>query len=112
MSSANRTQTAIELLNDDHRRITELFATYDAAKHAGDVARKREIAEAACVELALHNEVEEELFYPRVRECAGRQLLDEAEVEHATACQLIATLGTLSADDPRFDATFAVLGHY
>ena len=39
-------------------------------------------------------------------------LLDEAEVEHASAKELIAQLESMTAEDPKFAATFKVLGEY
>jgi hypothetical protein len=57
-----------------------------------------------------HASIEEEIFYPAAREVEDAEsLLNEAEVEHNTAKDLIATLDSMDASDPMFSATFTVL---
>jgi hemerythrin-like domain-containing protein len=57
--------------------------------------------------------VEEELFYPAVRDAIDADdLLDEAEVEHASAKQLITELAAMQPGDDLYDAKFTVLGEY
>lgn len=52
-------------------------------------------------------------FYPAAREAIDEQeLLDEAEVEHASAKELIAQLESMGPDDELYDATVTVLGEY
>src|SRR5690606_9261313 len=54
-----------------------------------------------------------EIFYPALREVLEEQdLLDEAEVEHATAKDLITQLEGMDADEPLYDAKVTVLGEY
>jgi hemerythrin-like domain-containing protein len=63
--------------------------------------------------LTIHSRVEEELFYPALREAIDADdLLDEAEVEHASARQLITELAAMQPGDDLYDAKFAVLGEY
>jgi hemerythrin-like domain-containing protein len=67
----------------------------------------------ACTKLTVHATVEEEIFYPAAREVPEADaLLNEAEVEHGTAKDLIAKLDEMSADDEMFDANFTVLSEY
>jgi len=47
--------------------------------------------------LTVHATIEEEIFYPAAR-------LDEAEVEHASAKELIAQIELMKASDPLYDA--------
>jgi len=57
--------------------------------------------------------VEEEIFYPAVREAIGDgDLLDEAAVEHGSAKALIARLEGMEPGDDCYDATVTVLGEY
>jgi hypothetical protein len=53
------------------------------------------------------------LCHVGVREAIGEDdLMDEAEVEHASAKQLIAKLGAMKPNEPLYDANFTVLGEY
>jgi hypothetical protein len=57
--------------------------------------------------------VEEELFYPEAREAIdAMDIMDEAEVEHTVAKQLIEELKVMQPNDPLYDAKFTVLGEY
>ncbi len=61
----------------------------------------------------MHTMLEEEIFYPAVREAIGDEdLLNEAAVEHETARMLIDQLENMGPDDPNYFATFTVLGEY
>jgi hemerythrin superfamily protein len=63
--------------------------------------------------LTVHAEAEEEIFYPAAREAIEEQdLLDEAEVEHASAKDLIAQIEAMDSSDPLYDAKVTVLGEY
>lgn len=65
----------------------------------------------------MHTRIEEDIFYPRVREAMeDDSLLDEAEQEHAQAKELIARIQGMDADDEGYDDTVqqlakAVLAH-
>ena len=77
------------------------------------VQRNREIALRICKELTVHATVEEELFYPFLREnIEETDLVDEAEVEHATAKDLIAQIEAAEEVDDMFDAKVKVLKEY
>lgn len=101
---------AIEMLKADHRRVEGLFEKYEQARRR---AEKSKIAQQICLELTIHAELEEEIFYPACREHVDDPLLDEAQVEHDTAKILTAeiAMGTPQAD-PFFDAKVSVLAEY
>ena len=89
-----------------------MFKDFEKLKN-GDVAEKDALVQEACTELTIHAQLEEEIFYPAVREAIGeRELLDEAEVEHVTAKDLIAQLETMAPSEECYDAKFTVLGEY
>jgi hemerythrin superfamily protein len=107
---------AIELLIQDHKEVKALFKQYDKlAQNDGDDDEKLQIAQEICMKLTVHATVEEELFYPAAREVLGEDvdLVDEADVEHASAKELIAQLEASSIDeDDHYDAKVKVLGEY
>jgi len=59
----------------------------------------------------VHAQIEEEIFYPALRQAvpAAADVLDEAEEEHAQAKSLIAQIRALRAADPAADALVAEL---
>jgi hemerythrin superfamily protein len=107
---------ACALLDADHRAVKKLFNQYDEL--AGSTAQRSiqqrlEIAREICTQLTVHAQIEEEIFYPRLRQAFKKtDLLAEAEVEHATAKELIAQIESASAPDEQFDARVKVLGEY
>ena len=106
-------QDAFALLTADHRRVKSLFKEFDSLKDEGDDDEKAALVETICTELKVHAQVEEEIFYPAVREAIeDDDLMDEADVEHASAKQLIAQLEQLDVGGDHYDATVTVLGEY
>lgn len=108
---------AIALLMDDHKRVKGLFAEFKKFEDSDKVGfddLKQELMDAACGELKIHAQVEEELFYPRVRVALPDEdaLMNEADVEHAGATELIAQIENGNATDPMTCARFTVLGEY
>ena len=106
---------AIAMLREDHKRVDALFKRFDKIKDEAQHTQKQALVDEICVELTIHATLEEEILYPAARDALGEnghELLDEAEVEHATAKDLIAQLETASPGDKLYDAKVAVLGEY
>lgn len=107
---------ACTLLEADHRKVKKMFKDYEElaqSKARGAAQKKRELAQEICLELTVHTQIEEEIFYPAVREAIkDTDLLDEAEVEHASAKDLIAQIQEAQEVDDMFDAKVTVLGEY
>ena len=107
---------ACDLLDADHRAVKKLFNEFDSL--SGSQARRSleqraSIAKEICQQLTVHAQIEEEIFYPALREALkDTDLLAEAEVEHATAKDLIAQIEAASEPDEQFDAKVKVLGEY
>ena len=117
MSTSRKTTTkhdAISLLTADHKEVKALFSKYDKlVKNDAEDDVKQDLAEQICMMLTVHATVEEELFYPAAREAIDEpDLIDEADVEHATAKDLIAQIQAASPDDEMYDAKVKVLGEY
>lgn len=105
---------AIELLEADHRKVEALFEQYEDEKE-GDEDARREIAKKICGELTVHAQLEEEIFYPWLRENLDEDdmdMLEEAYVEHAGAKDLIAQIESATEVDSAFDAKVKVLSEY
>ena len=101
---------AIKLLKDDHKEVKTYFKEYE---DLDDEAEKQALAEKICLALTVHAQIEEEIFYPAAREAIDDDdLLDEAEVEHGSAKQLIAEIMAMKAGDRLFDAKVTVLGEF
>ena len=95
-------------LRADHARVRAMF--HEFAMLDGDEEERRErLVDDLCDELTLHAMLEEELFYPALRAVVDGNLLDNAELEHDSARELILQLETLFPDDDFFNATVAVL---
>lgn len=105
---------ALELLDADHRAVKSLFDEFrQLSVHKASGSKRRAVAEQICLELTIHTRLEDEIFYPRVREAIrDDDLLDEAEVEHAGAKELIAQILSMKAEDELYDAKVTVLGEY
>lgn len=109
-TSATRPADAIKLLRDDHREVKNWFKEYEKLE---DEDKREALARKICAALTVHARIEEEIFYPALRESIEDQdLLDEAAVEHASAKQLIAEIESMSPDEELFDAKVKVLGEY
>lgn len=104
---------AITMLMEDHANVRKLFKQYEKLREKAGDDEKVALVEKICSELKLHTELEEEIFYPAAREALEEQdLLDEAEVEHASAKDLIAQLESMQPGDDLYDAKVTVLGEY
>ena len=102
---------AIALLKQDHRTVSALFEEFEKA----DEEEQSAIAQRVCQLLTVHATIEEELLYPAAKEAFDDEdddLVNEAEVEHGSAKELIAKIEGMSSDDEHFKATVKVLGEY
>lgn len=105
---------AVALLEADHKEVKQMFKAYgELVKSDGDSTQKQALAEEICASLTVHATIEEEIFYPAVRQAIDEQdLLDEAEVEHASCKDLITQIQSMDPDDELYDARVTVLGEY
>jgi hemerythrin superfamily protein len=106
-------QDATQILTADHKKVSKIFAEFEKSKE--DSEQKQTLVKMACDELTIHAQIEEEIFYPALHEAlkeSDEELVDEAEVEHATIKQLVETLRTSDPEDRLYDANVTVLSEY
>ena len=114
-SRSSADQDAVAKLKSDHDEVRKLFDQYEKNKNKMSAEEKEDLVDTICGELIVHAQIEEELFYPAVRALADQkldELLDEAEVEHNGAKDLIAQLEDATPEEPLYDAKVTVLGEY
>jgi hemerythrin-like domain-containing protein len=106
----NESQDAIALLTKDHREVAEMFEQFEQLSDRAKASKKR-LVDQITTALKLHTQIEEEIFYPAVREASDAlgDSVDEAVVEHAAAKDLIAQLEEMDPDDELYDAKVKVL---
>ena len=98
---------AITLLKEDHREVKKLFKDFEDAKGDG---RKQKLAHQICLELSVHAELEESIFYPACEGIVDEEELKEGYVEHDAAKLLIAEIvANEGGGDDFFDTKVKVL---
>ena len=107
-----KSDDAVAMLTADHLKVKSLFEQFAQLKSEDDAYdQKAALVLRICQELTVHAQLEEELFYPAVRDAIDDQdLMDEATVEHDCAKELIAQLQEMEPEDDLFDAKVTVLG--
>ena len=116
MPTTRGEKDACDLLDADHRAVKRMFKEYEELTNSRgrSIAQKKlDLARQICHELTVHAQIEEELFYPALREVLkDTDAVAEAEVEHQSAKDLIAQIEGMAEADEMFDAKVKVLGEY
>jgi len=109
---ASKAQDEIAVLKADHAAVKKMFSEFEKLKQdEADENEKGALATKICEAVSVHAQAEEEIFYPAVRAAIDDDdLMDEADVEHAGAKDLIAQLEDMKPGDDHFDAKVTVLG--
>ena len=103
--STDAPRDAIALLKEDHRTVSALFEEFEKA----DEEEQSTIAQRVCQLLTVHAQIEEEILYPAAKQAfegeeEEEDLVNEAEVEHGSAKELIAKIEGMTHDDGHFKA--------
>ena len=105
--------TALDVLKQDHAQVSKLFKQFERFHKSEDGEGMRLCAQAVCKALAVHAQIEEEIFYPALREAAeADDALDEADVEHSHIKELVGEIEGGGPGDDRFEARVKVLSEY
>jgi hypothetical protein len=93
------------MIRADHTRVMAAFHRYklDAAP-----AMRQALAGSICLALEVHAQVEEEIFYPAMRE-ADASILEKLEPEHEEMRRLMTMLRSLEPADAQYDQTLMEL---
>ena len=103
---------ALEMLKEDHAKVQKAFKEFEKLDRE-DIETMKQMVHTVCEDLKVHTTLEEEIFYPAVREAIDDEdIMNEAMVEHDTAKMLIEQLENMGPEDPNYHATFTVLGEY
>lgn len=103
---------ACDLLDADHVAVKHLFVEYARLAFGADpaAADRQALAQRICQDLTVHAQIEEEIFYPALRQATGASdLLDHAKEEHEQAKDLVAQIEGLGAAGPEMDDLVARL---
>ncbi len=102
---------AITLLTADHNRVRGLFARWQEAHEGEDQELMQTLAQEIFTELQVHTTIEEEIFYPRVKDANDEvsELVDEGYEEHHVAKTLMEEMQTLEPGSDQWVAKMTVL---
>ena len=97
---------ATKLLKEDHTKVKGLFREYEAAGERAFKTRLR-LFQKMKEELQIHSKIEEEIFYPAVREARTKKaiaIVDESVEEHAKVENLLTEISALQPEEEEFDS--------
>ena len=96
-----------DMIRLDHSHVLATFQQF----HAGNsVEKKQALVNSACLALEMHAQLEEEIFYPALRELApDTVIVEKSYSEHAEMRTLIARLRGMHPAELAFNSTFMEL---
>ena len=100
---------ATDLLKKQHRQVEKLFKQVEKTE---DPRQRRKLLDQIAADLKMHTQIEEEIFYPAVREVGtskAEEMVDEAFEEHHVVDLVLAELPQVDPEDERFEAKMTVL---
>jgi hypothetical protein len=95
-----------KMIRMDHTHVMAVFHKYEADTPA---RVKKGLVDTICLAVEIHAQLEEEIFYPALREVSDNEVLRKSEPEHYEMKQLIGRLRTMEAGDAMMDSTFYAL---
>ncbi|HEY7668727.1 MAG TPA: hemerythrin domain-containing protein [Actinomycetota bacterium] len=100
---------AITLLKDDHDTVKGILEKLDATTERG-VKTREELFTRIKRELEVHEAIEEEVFYPALKEHPkAKELVLEAYEEHNVVDMVMAEIETVPFEDETWGAKFTVM---
>ena len=100
---------AISLLEEDHRKMKKLLSDLESTTERG-VKTREELFATVKEELTVHETIEEEIFYPALKEHPKtKEITLEAYEEHHVVDMVMAEIEGVPYDDERWGAKFKVM---
>ncbi len=105
---------ATAMLRDDHRKVRELFSEYESLADGAPVGSRLDLFLEIQRELAVHSDLEEEIFYPAIESLRSKDgeagdLVREAREDHQEVRTLLDELADLEPEDEAFDERMKIL---
>ena len=100
---------ATDLLKRQHREVKGLFKRIEDTENSSE---RRKLMTTIAQELKVHTTIEEEIFYPAMREVQSKkaeQMVNEAYEEHHVVDLVLRELPQVDPEDERFEAKMTVL---
>ena len=100
---------AIALLKKQHKEVKGLFKKIEKTENA---RQRRQLMDEITTALEGHTTIEEEMFYPAVKELETKkaeEMVAEAFEEHHVVKLVLAELPKVDPEDERFEAKMTVL---
>ena len=100
---------ATDLLKKQHREVKGLFKKLEKTENGSE---RRKLMETLAQDLQMHTTIEEEIFYPALREVESKKaekMVNEAYEEHHVVKLVLAELPKVDPQDERFEAKMTVL---
>jgi hemerythrin-like domain-containing protein len=100
---------AMSLLKEDHRKVKKLLAELESTTERG-VKTREELFMKVKQELVVHEALEEEIFYPALKEHPKtKEIALEGYEEHHVVDTVMAEIEGVAYDDEKWGAKFTVM---
>jgi hemerythrin-like domain-containing protein len=103
------TMDAMSLLKEDHRKVKKMLAELESTTERG-VKTREELFTKVKQELVVHEAIEEEIFYPALKEHPKtKEIALEGYEEHHVVDTVMAEIEGVAYDDEKWGAKFTVM---
>ncbi len=100
---------AMSLLKEDHRKVKRMLAELESTTERG-VKTREELFTRVKKELVIHEAIEEEIFYPALKEHPKtKEIALEGYEEHHVVDTVMAEIEGVAYDDEKWGAKFTVM---
>ena len=102
---------ALELLTGDHNRVRGLFTRFKSAKESDDLGQMTTLATKILEELEVHTTLEEEIFYPELKDATEEihDTITEGYEEHHAAKTVMQEIAATEPNTEDWAAKVTVL---
>jgi hemerythrin superfamily protein len=98
--------TITNIIRMEHSHVLTTFHQYEINESP---KKKQALVNSACLDLEIHGQLEEEIFYPAVRTVMQSSILEKSVLEHEAMRESIADLRAMEATHVNYDQTFMKL---